>query len=292
MFPARLKIIPLLVLVAMMAFSFRIVEIATGFSNISGSALAVEEVDAQPPEMPADAKGAPAAADPEAEAAKDEHAPEDSAKPAMKDASMVGVNGEAEKTDEKAAEKPQLTFAEEEPGKTGEKGKDDHKKDEEQTKDEHAEGTDWQDSGDSDLDYAAVRMELFEDLSKRRKEIEKQEQEMLTREALLRAAEKELDRKFQEMTQLRSEIESLLEKQSQEEESRVQSLVKIYEGMKPKDAARIFNTLDLDILVAVMGKMSERKLSPILANMNEERARTITIMLAEQKKLPSLADSN
>ncbi|HBR69982.1 MAG TPA: flagellar protein FlbB [Rhodospirillaceae bacterium] len=269
----------MLVLVAMMAFSFRIVEIATGFSNLSGAALAVEEVDAQPPEMPTEAKSAPAD-----ESAKGEHAPEDPAKPAMKDSSMVGVSGDSAE-EKKAEEKPQLTFAEEEKDKK----EDEHKKDEEH-KDEKP--TDWQDAGDSDLDYTEVRMELFEDLSKRRKEIEKQEQEMLTREALLRAAEKELDRKFQEMTQLRSEIESLLEKQSQEEESRVQSLVKIYEGMKPKDAARIFNTLDLDILVAVMGKMSERKLSPILANMNEERARTITIMLAEQKKLPSLADSN
>lgn len=291
MFPARLRIIPLLVFVAMMAFSFRVVEIVTGFSDLSGSALAVEEVDAQPPEMPADAKSASAAA-PEAEAAKDEHVSTEPEKPAMKDASMVGVNGEDEKTDEKAEEKPQLTFAEEEPGKGEEKDKEDAHKKEAATKDEHAKDVDWKDAGDSDLDYAAVRMELFEDLSKRRKEIEAREQEMLTREALLRAAEKEIDRKFQEMTQLRSEIESLLEKQSQEEESRVQSLVKIYEGMKPKDAARIFNTLDLDILVSVMGKMSERKLSPILANMNEERARTITIMLAEQKKLPSLTDSN
>ena len=62
--------------------------------------------------------------------------------------------------------------------------------------------------------------------------------------------------------------------------------------MKPKDAARIFDTLDLDVLVSVMSQMSERKLSPILASMNPERARTITIMLAEQKQLPQLPQSN
>ena len=56
----------------------------------------------------------------------------------------------------------------------------------------------------------------------------------------------------------------------------------------PKDAARIFDTLDIDILVDVMANMSERKMSPILAAMNPERARTVTIMLAQQKQLPEL----
>ena len=55
------------------------------------------------------------------------------------------------------------------------------------------------------------------------------------------------------------EIQDLLKQQSEEEKARIASLVKIYEGMKPKDAARIFNTLDTDILLDVVGKMSERK---------------------------------
>jgi flagellar motility protein MotE (MotC chaperone) len=111
---------------------------------------------------------------------------------------------------------------------------------------------------------------------------------MVTREALLRAAEQEIDRKYNELAQLRGEIEKLLQKQSDEEQARIVSLVKIYEGMKPADAARIFDTLDIDVLMQVMSKMSERKLSPVMAAMNPERAKTMTIMLAEQKQLPSL----
>ncbi|GJL84375.1 MAG: hypothetical protein DHS20C02_01500 [Micavibrio sp.] len=262
MFSVNFRIIPLLVFVAMLAFSFRVVEIVTGFSTLSGAALAVEEVDAQPPEMP-----------PEAETAKQE----------IKEEGMMGVDSHEKEADAPEKQAPQLTFAEEE------EDKEDSSHEEEEDK---GGDIDWRDASDSDLDYTEVRMELFEDLSKRRKDIVQKERQMLTREALLRTAEKELDRKFQELSQLRGEIESLLEKQSEEEQGRVQSLVKIYEGMKPKDAARIFNTLDLDILVTVMGKMSERKLSPVLAKMNPERARTVTIMLAEQKQLPSLPQSN
>jgi flagellar motility protein MotE (MotC chaperone) len=150
----------------------------------------------------------------------------------------------------------------------------------------------WRDAGDEDPGYTAARQDILDDLAKRRQELDGREKAIVTREALLKAGEQELDRKFQEMTQLRKEIEKLLETQSEEEKARVASLVKIYENMKPKDAARIFDTLDLDILVMVLGQMSERKLSPIMAQMNPERARTVTIMLAEQKQLPDLPASN
>ena len=146
----------------------------------------------------------------------------------------------------------------------------------------------WRDASDSDFDVSDVKMELFEDLSKRRKSLDKYEKNLHMREALLKATEQELERKYQELTKLRKELEGLLDTQSEEEGSRVASLVKIYEGMKPKDAARIFDTLDIDVLISVISKMSERKVSPILAAMNPERVRTITIMLVEQKKLPVL----
>lgn len=146
----------------------------------------------------------------------------------------------------------------------------------------------WRDSSDEDVNFEQIRMELFKDMSKRRELLDEREAKLGTREALLKATEKELDQKYREMTQLRAEIEKLLEKQSDEEQNRFKSLVKIYEGMKPADAARIFNTLDLDVLVAVLSRMSERKLSGILSEMTPERARTVTIILAEQKTLPQL----
>lgn len=146
----------------------------------------------------------------------------------------------------------------------------------------------WRDYLDAEMEYSGMRSELFEDLTERRKDIESKERELAMREALLQAAERELEQKYSELEGLKQEIESLLEKQSSEEEERIQSLVKIYEGMKAKDAARIFNTLETDVLLSVIGRMSERKSAPILASMSPERARSITILLAEQKTLPDL----
>ena len=235
----HLKILPVLIFVAMLAFSVRVVDVVTGVSSLSGAAFAEEKeekAEAQE-EVPAQEGGLIFADDEEA----------------------------ADAAQEEVVEPPPLV---------------------------EDETLDWRDASESDLDFTATRMELFDDMAKRRKELEKWEKELMTREALLRAAKKELDQKYQELSQLRTEIEKLLEKQSEEEQTRITSLVKIYEGMKAKDAANIFNTLDLDVLIAVMSQMSERKLSPILAEMNPERARTVTIMLAEQKQLPSLPGGN
>ena len=146
----------------------------------------------------------------------------------------------------------------------------------------------WTDAYDSDLELPELRVEMFKELISRREELDKRQRILQQREALLRAAEQELERKYEELTQLKNEIGSLLEKQSEEERARIQSLVKTYEGMKAKDAARIFNTLSIDVLIEVMSQMSERKTAPIIAAMDTERARQVTILLAEQKKLPSL----
>ncbi len=147
---------------------------------------------------------------------------------------------------------------------------------------------DWKGPDDLDDEYSDVKMELFSDLAKRRKDLEGKEKELAMREALLKAAKAELDQKTQELTTIKTDIESLLVKQTEQEDKRIASLVKIYEGMKAKDAARIFNTLEMDVLLQVVTKMSERKTAPIIAAMDADKARNLTIMLAEQNKLPEL----
>lgn len=245
------KILPLLIFVAMLAFSVRMADVLTGVSELGGAALAEDQ---KAEEAPVAAEGAAPLAGTDEKAAVTEETVESEAAPVKEESHET-----AEKTE---ADKKEVVPVE------------------------------WRDPNDEDPGYMAVRQEIFDDLSKRREDLDKRDRELVTREALLQAAEQELDRKFQELTALKKEMEQLLIRQSEEEKAQVQSLVKIYEGMKPKDAARIFDTLDLDILVSVVGAMSERKLSPVIAQMNPERARTLTIMLAEQKKLPELPESN
>ncbi len=149
---------------------------------------------------------------------------------------------------------------------------------------------DWQDSDENDIGFSSVKAELFETLTKRRKDLDAREYSVERKEALLKAAEHELDRKYKELEKIRDELQALLHQQTEEEKSTIRRLVKIYEGMKAKDAAKIFNTLDMDILIDVTSNMSERKLAPVMASMDPDRARSVTVFLAEEKSLPTLPD--
>ena len=71
----------------------------------------------------------------------------------------------------------------------------------------------------------------------------------------------------------------------------MKSLVKIYENMKPKDAARIFEELDMDTLLSVAERMGERKLAPVMAKMNPIKAREVTVELSKLRDIPKSGEN-
>ncbi len=231
----RIRIIPLMVLVAGLALIVRAGEFAAGVER-AGVAFAQQEVEADVPPLPGE--GAAMADEDSMEDAEAVQGPDTLPSPPMEE--------------------------------------------------EDGERVEWRDASEFEFQHSAVRSGLYEDLAARREALEERERSLAVREALLEAAERELDQKLREMTAVRDEIEGLLKEQETNEQERIVSLVKIYEGMKAKDAARIFNTLDLDVLIAVMTRMSERKSAPILAEMDPDRARTVTIMMAQQKQIPDI----
>lgn len=138
------------------------------------------------------------------------------------------------------------------------------------------------------LSFTPADIEVLQNLSKRRKDLDARDKALQQREALLLAAEKQLDQKLQELTKIRGELKALLDQQSEQQKQRMSKLVKIYEGMKPKEAARIFDAMDMDVLLAVISQMSDRKTAPIMAAMDGDRAREITRKLMEQPRLPDI----
>ena len=140
------------------------------------------------------------------------------------------------------------------------------------------------------LSFSETEIEVLQSLSKRRQALETRESALIQREALLKAAEQEVDLKIKELASLRKQLETLLDQQDEVQEGRIRRMVKIYESMKPKEAAAIFNSLDMEILLSVLSRMSERKSAPIFATMDPRRAQEITIRLVEQGQLPNLPD--
>lgn len=141
------------------------------------------------------------------------------------------------------------------------------------------------------LRFTPSEMNILERLSDRRKKLEEWEQELKLKENVLVITESRIDTKLQELRDIKKEVEDKLNKYSAQEKEKVESLVKIYENMKPKDAAPIFNQLDNDVLLQVASHMKEKKLALVMAQMPPERAREITVDLSEfakmQKKVAS-----
>lgn len=133
---------------------------------------------------------------------------------------------------------------------------------------------------------------VLQKLAERREDLEQRDRELDMREGLLKAAEARIDKKITELKTLQTSIDALIKKHDEQEEAKMASLVKIYEVMKPKEAARIFEQLDMPILLQVIERMSERKIAPILAEMNAGKAKSVTSELAQRRQLPQPSAPN
>lgn len=130
-------------------------------------------------------------------------------------------------------------------------------------------------------------LQILQSLAQRREALDQRAQELDRRAVLLQAAEARLDDKLAELKDMQATLTKLIRTHDEQQEEKLRSLVKIYENMKPRDASRIFEELDMDILLPVVERMKERKLAPVLASMNPVRAKTITEELARLRQLAS-----
>ena len=139
-----------------------------------------------------------------------------------------------------------------------------------------------------DSDRSAAEMQVLNQLSQRRIELEKRSQDLDTREALMKVTEQRIDQKLKEMTTLRQQLQSMVSQASEAQAAQLDNLVKIYETMKPEEAARIFETLDMPILLGVIQKMKPARTAPIMAKMAPEKAKEVTVALTKQDQLPQI----
>jgi flagellar motility protein MotE (MotC chaperone) len=127
---------------------------------------------------------------------------------------------------------------------------------------------------------------LLGSLRGRRAEMEQREQQLQQREMLLAATERRLTQRLEEMAALQRRLEAVRTQGSDREEAGWRQLVKTYETMRPRDAAAIFDDLEMAVLVQVVDRMREAKVAPILGAMKPDRARLLTTELAHHRARP------
>jgi flagellar motility protein MotE (MotC chaperone) len=121
---------------------------------------------------------------------------------------------------------------------------------------------------------------ILERLQERRQEIEARGREMEIRDGLLKAAEMRLEARIAELKALEARVATAVQAKEDADSSRFKSLVTMYENMKPRDAAKVFDRLDLTILMQVTSLINPRKMSDILGLMSPEVAERLTVELA------------
>ena len=131
-----------------------------------------------------------------------------------------------------------------------------------------------------------AEMEVLKQLSNRRDELDKRAHALDTREAMIKVGEQRVDQKIKEMQSLRLQLQSMVDQINGAQQTQLDNLVKIYETMKPADAAKIFESLDMPILIGVIQRMKPKSTAPIMAAMAPEKAKELTVALTKETQLP------
>jgi flagellar motility protein MotE (MotC chaperone) len=131
-----------------------------------------------------------------------------------------------------------------------------------------------------DQPVSASERAILERLQARRQEIEARAREIDIRESLLKAAEKRVESKVEELKATESRISTATEQKSEADAARFKGIITMYEAMKPKDAAKVFDRLEMPVLFEIASQIAPRKMSDILGLMQTEAAERLTVEMA------------
>ena len=123
---------------------------------------------------------------------------------------------------------------------------------------------------------------ILERLQARRQEIEQRAREVEIRESLLKSAEKRIEGRVEEMKATEARITTATGQKAETEATRFKGIITMYEGMKPKDAAKVFDRLEMSVLYEIASQIAPRKMSDILGLMQPEAAERLTVELARR----------
>lgn len=135
---------------------------------------------------------------------------------------------------------------------------------------------------DQTAPVSASERAILERLQQRRQELESRAREIDIRESLLKSAEKRIETRVEELKAVESRITTATGQKSEADAARFKGIITMYEGMKPKDAAKVFDRLEMGVLFEIASQIAPRKMSDILGLMQPEAAERLTVELARR----------
>ena len=129
---------------------------------------------------------------------------------------------------------------------------------------------------------SASERAILERLQSRRQELDARAREIDIRESLLKAAEKRIESRVEELKAVEARITTATGQKNDADAVRFKGIITMYEGMKPKDAAKVFDRLEMSVLFEIASQIAPRKMSDILGLMMPEAAERLTVELARR----------
>jgi flagellar motility protein MotE (MotC chaperone) len=129
---------------------------------------------------------------------------------------------------------------------------------------------------------SASERAILERLQARRQELEQRAREIEIRESLLKSAEKRIEGRVEEAKATEAKISSVNGQKAEQDAARFKGIITMYENMKPKDAAKVFDRLEMSVLYDIASQIQPRKMSDILGLMQPEAAERLTVELARR----------
>ena len=130
-------------------------------------------------------------------------------------------------------------------------------------------------------------VEVLQALSARRQTLDQRATQIETQDDMMAAAQRRIDERLAELHQLETTVNGLLGQLDQAQEQRLAALVDVYQRMRAKDAANVFNGLDDTVMVQVASRMRQTNLAEVMGRMQPDRARHLTQLLADRARPPT-----
>lgn len=131
---------------------------------------------------------------------------------------------------------------------------------------------------------APVDLDHLQKLTERKKELDAREEELNRVEAELQAQKLELEKRLKDLEEARTRISTMLEDRVKVDAEKIDTLVQMYSNMKAPQAAKIFETMDEDLAVEILGKMKKKNAADIMNLLKAEKAQIFSEKFAGYKR--------
>lgn len=112
-------------------------------------------------------------------------------------------------------------------------------------------------------------------LSERKKELDQREEYLNKKADEVTKQKEEIEAKLSQLEDYRNRISTLLKDRISSDSGKIETLVQVYSNMKPAQAAKVFETMDEDLVIEILGRMKKKNAADILNLVKIEKAQVL-----------------